>query len=104
MNRTVNKSKKRTLIHVQGGVSNTIEIGSMKILYIGTLPLHPGGTAIVGYQLVLGFARQGNSVCALAPTTPETLEKTHAFDFAHPEVRIIRFEMRHYELHPFFPY
>lgn len=76
----------------------------MKILYIGTLPLHPGGTAIVGYQLLIGFAREGHSVRALAPITPETQKGAAAFDGSYPEISIQRFMMPHFELHPYFPY
>ncbi len=41
--------------------------GSLDILYIGTLPPYPGGAAISCSQLLVGLARLGHRVRALAP-------------------------------------
>ena len=71
---------------------------------MGTLPPHQGGSAIVGYQLLSGFARAGHLVRALAPVTPETERQGKAFDASYPEINIRRFLMPHFELPPHFPY
>jgi len=38
----------------------------LNILYVGTLPPHPGGSAISGYQLLGCLARLGHAVRSLA--------------------------------------
>jgi len=76
----------------------------LNILYVGTLPPHPGGSAIVGYQLLDGFTRLGHIVRALAPVTPETQARAMAFDAAHSRPVITRFEIPHFEMPPHFPY
>ena len=76
----------------------------LNILYVGTLPPHPGGSAIVGYQLLDGFTRLGHIVRALAPVTPETRARAVAFDVAHSRPVITRFEIPHFEMPPHFPY
>jgi glycosyltransferase involved in cell wall biosynthesis len=76
----------------------------LRILYVGTLPPHPGGSAIVGAQLLAGFARLGHAVRALAPVTPGTRPRAAMFDTAHPEIDITRFVLPHFEIPPHFPY
>ena len=63
----------------------------LDILYIGTLPPHAGGSAIVGYQLLVGLARAGHSIRAIAPITSETLAAGDRFSGCHPEIRISRY-------------
>jgi glycosyltransferase involved in cell wall biosynthesis len=76
----------------------------LNILYVGTLPPHPGGSAIVGGQLLEGFTRRGHAVRALAPVTPATRSRAAAFDAAHREIAITRFAIPHFEIPPCFPY
>jgi hypothetical protein len=45
----------------------------MNVLYVGTLPPHPGGTAVFGEYLLAGLSALGHSVRAVAPTTQEAL-------------------------------
>lgn len=45
----------------------------MRIAYAGTLPPHPGGSAMVGADLVAGLARRGHAVTAIAPATAAAL-------------------------------
>lgn len=47
----------------------------MKIAYAGTLPPHPGGSAMVGIALLDGLARRGHQISAIAPITAEALER-----------------------------
>jgi glycosyltransferase involved in cell wall biosynthesis len=44
----------------------------MKILFVGTLPPHPGGTAEVGLQVLNGLARLGHECRAIASITEQT--------------------------------
>jgi len=76
----------------------------LKILYIGTLPPHPGGSGISGYQLLGGFAGLGHTVRALAPVTPATQNLGRKFDSAHASINVTRFEVPHFEIPPYFPY
>jgi glycosyltransferase involved in cell wall biosynthesis len=68
----------------------------LNILYAGTLPPHPGGSAISASQLLIGIARSGHRVRAIAPITAEsTLEAAH-FDGAHPELEVVRYQLEQY--------
>jgi glycosyltransferase involved in cell wall biosynthesis len=72
----------------------------MNILYAGTLPPHPGGSATVGAQLLAGFARRGHRVRALAPITADTLRSGDRFAAAHPAVGVTRFLVPYFENSP----
>lgn len=43
----------------------------MRIVYAGTLPPHPGGSAVLGGDLLAGLARRGHAITAVAPITVE---------------------------------
>lgn len=64
------------------------------------LPPHPGGTAIVGFQLLVGFAKLGHSVRALAPITAEALGSGVAFAAAHPKLGISRYVIPYLDSSP----
>lgn len=76
---------------------------SLNILYVGTLPPHPGGSAVSGSQLLVGFARSGHTVRALAPITPEALRPGDVFALAHPEIAVTRFLVPYFETEPNIP-
>lgn len=65
--------------------------GYLDILYAGTLPPHNGGSAIVGYQLLVGLAGVGHGIRAIAPITSETLAAGDKFSRCHPQIRISSF-------------
>jgi glycosyltransferase involved in cell wall biosynthesis len=69
----------------------------LDILYVGTLPPHPGGSAIVGAQVVVGLARLGHSVRALAPITSQVLHSGDPFAARHPEIGVERYEVPYFE-------
>lgn len=69
----------------------------MRILYVGTLPPHPGGAAISCTQILEGLAMRGHSITAVAPVTPETLEGATAFDRGHPDLAVIRYTVQFYD-------
>jgi glycosyltransferase involved in cell wall biosynthesis len=75
----------------------------VNILYAGTLPPHPGGTAILGGQLLSGFAELRHSVRALAPITIEALSRGDVFAAAHPDLRVSRYLMPYFNSSPDIP-
>jgi glycosyltransferase involved in cell wall biosynthesis len=72
----------------------------LNVLYAGTLPPHPGGTAIVGAQLVVGLARAGHRVRALAPITAAALRGGARFAALHPEVPVEHYLVSAFESSP----
>jgi L-malate glycosyltransferase len=75
----------------------------MNILYIGTLPPHPGGSAIVAYQLLAGLAERGHRIDAIAPATPAAIAAGDRFAAAHPEIHVVRFLVPYFESSPDLP-
>jgi glycosyltransferase involved in cell wall biosynthesis len=69
----------------------------LSILYVGTLPPHPGGSAISCAQLLIGFARSGHTVRALAPITADALRPGDRFAARHPEIGVTRFLLPYFE-------
>ncbi len=68
-----------------------------KVLYIGPLPPHQGGSAIVAYQMLAGLATLGHVVTAIAPITKDTVHQGSRFAARHPEIAIHRFEVPYYD-------
>src|ERR1700674_4427365 len=66
---------------------------SLDVLFIGSLPPHNGGSAIVDYQLVVGLARVGHQIRALAPATREVVDHGDEFASTHREVEVHRFQL-----------
>src|SRR3990170_986052 len=58
---------------------------SLRILYLGLLPPHPGGAPISCAELLAGFAGQGLRVRALAPVTPDTWDEGEALARGDPQ-------------------
>jgi glycosyltransferase involved in cell wall biosynthesis len=75
----------------------------LNILYVGTLPPHPGGSAISGAVLIEAFASAGHHVRALATMTAETRGTRDVFAESHPDVPVSRFQVSHFEISPFTP-
>ncbi len=69
----------------------------MRILYVGTIPPHTGGSAIVAAQLLEGFAARGHRVRALAPITHEELADGDAFSREFPQIAVTRFLVPYFE-------
>jgi len=70
----------------------------MKIAYAGTLPPHPGGSAILGGALLSGLARRGHEVAAIAPITAAALEQGDAL--AHASFDVTRYLIPDFESAP----
>ena len=49
------------------GATHTPTAGQpeLDVVYVGTLPPHPGGSAISGFQIIAGLARNGIRVRAV---------------------------------------
>lgn len=63
----------------------------LKILYVGHLPPHRGGSAYSCGGLLAGFAARGHAVRALGPITPEAASDGDAFAESHPTLHVSRF-------------
>ena len=72
----------------------------MKVVYVGTLPPHPGGSAMVGGDLVRGLAAMGHEVRALAPFTAAARRSGDRFAEQNPAVEVRRFLMPYFESAP----
>jgi glycosyltransferase involved in cell wall biosynthesis len=70
----------------------------LKILYVGTLPPHPGGTAIACSQILLGLASLGHRVRSIAPITPEALESGDSFAIAAPQLQVNRYTVPYFDI------
>jgi glycosyltransferase involved in cell wall biosynthesis len=68
------------------------------ILYIGTLPPHPGGTAVSAFQLLLALSRRGHAVRCLSPVTPGARLSALRFDSEHPTLSVSRYEISRFDL------
>lgn len=61
------------------------------VLYVGTLPPHPGGSALSGAGLLAGLSARGHAIRALAPIVAEPPRSGDAFAAAHPGIPVTRF-------------
>jgi glycosyltransferase involved in cell wall biosynthesis len=76
---------------------------SLRILYVGTLPPHQGGSAITGAQLLAGLATLGHEVEAISPTTEKGLRSGDRFaEGSHP-MEVARFAMPYLRVSPDIP-
>jgi glycosyltransferase involved in cell wall biosynthesis len=70
----------------------------LRILYVGTLPPHPGGTAVACSQILLGLASLGHSVRSIAPITPEALDSGDSFAIAAPHLGVHRYTVPYFDV------
>ena len=68
-------------------------IGQLRVLYVGTLPPHQGGSALVGAQVLSGLAALGHRVEAIAPIAGSGLRSGDAFAAREPGIEVHRFPM-----------
>jgi glycosyltransferase involved in cell wall biosynthesis len=76
---------------------------SLRILYIGTLPPHQGGSAITASQLLIGLADMGHQIEAIAPITQDGLRTGDRFAERNPSVKVLRFTMPYLRVSPDVP-
>ena len=62
----------------------------LDILYAGTLPPPPGGSAVSAGQLLGAFRNRGHSVRALSPATEAQLIDGDPFAACEPEIEVKR--------------
>ncbi len=65
----------------------------LNLLYVGTLPPHPGGSAIVASYLLPGFLREGHRIRALAPLPANIAGTGDDFAAAHPRISVTQYPM-----------
>ena len=72
----------------------------MKILYIGTLPPHNGGSAVLAYELLKGLAKRGHKINAISPITKKALEAGDKFAKENKYISIKRYLVSYFENSP----
>lgn len=72
----------------------------MKVLYVGTLPPHNGGSAVLGYELLKGLARRGHKVKAISPITEKALAQGDKFASENKYITITRYLVPFFENSP----
>jgi len=75
----------------------------LKLLYVGTLPPHPGGSAVSCSQLLAGFAEMNYAVRAIAPITPQAYRSGDPFAERHREIEVSRIPVPYFETAPYVP-
>lgn len=70
----------------------------LNLLYLGTLPPHPGGSAMVGSALLAALSERGHRVRALSPAAPEALREGDRFAARHPRIQVRRYEVPYAEV------
>ncbi len=73
-----------------------------KILYVGTLPPHPGGSAISNFDILNRLCDLGYSITALSPTTAAT-RSASVYASGHANLRIVYIEIPFYDSNPYEP-
>ncbi len=76
---------------------------NLSILFVGTIPPHPGGSAIANSHLLIGCAKLGHKVRALAPITAEALQTRDVFAAGHSDIRVTRYMVPSFESFPNIP-
>ena len=76
---------------------------SYNIIFIGTLPPHPGGSAISCFQLLLALAERGHSIRSIAPITKKHLEQENDIAIFYPELSMTRYIVPHFNVTPNIP-
>ena len=50
-----------------------------KLIWVGVLPPHQGGSAVSAFQMLVGLARAGHAIRSLTPITPEAVSTGERF-------------------------
>ena len=75
-------------------------MSKVNVIYVGTLPPHPGGSALSGVQLAGALARDGHRVRAVGPITRGTRLEADRLAAEYPAIEFHRFEVPDYEIQP----
>ena len=73
----------------------------MRILWIGRLPPHPGGSGISLSEIVSEVTKAGNQTRVIAPITEETKAAGEQFAASHTGLEIERYLMPEYDVAPY---
>jgi glycosyltransferase involved in cell wall biosynthesis len=72
----------------------------LRILYVGTLPPHHGGSAIMASQVLVGLAAIGHEIEAIAPITEPALRSGDRFAARNQALTVSRFTMPYLDTSP----
>ena len=72
----------------------------LNILYVGTLPPHPGGAAISCAELLGGFVSRGHRVRALVPFAPSASHNADEWAAGEPQIEVTRFTVPYFHTDP----
>lgn len=75
----------------------------LNILYVGTLPPHPGGAAIANSQLLARLSKLGHRVRSLVPIPSGELPTGTAFARLYQELSVTTFPIPHFHIDPNVP-
>ena len=73
-------------------------VAPLKVLFVGQLPPHPGGSAISVGQLLARLARLHCRIHAVAPITAAALGDSDTFAAAHPALQLTRYEVPYFDV------
>lgn len=76
---------------------------ALRVFYVGTLPPHQGGSAIMAAQLLRGLVGLGHDVEAIAPITEQALRGGDPLAGVNPGWRTARFTMPYLDISPVAP-
>jgi glycosyltransferase involved in cell wall biosynthesis len=68
-----------------------------RLVFVGTLPPHPGGSAVSAFQLLVALARLDYSIRTLAPVTPGTRDQAALWDTRYQQLHVRRYVQRRYD-------
>jgi glycosyltransferase involved in cell wall biosynthesis len=72
----------------------------LRILYVGTLPPHQGGSALTSYQLLEGLVSLGHKVEAVAPITEGALRSGDPLGRGRHGIEVARFVLPYLDISP----
>jgi glycosyltransferase involved in cell wall biosynthesis len=71
-----------------------------RILYVGTLPPHQGGSALTSFQLLEGLAGLGHRIEAIAPITEDALRSGDRLAGGDHGIEVARFVLPYLDISP----
>ena len=74
---------------------------ALDVIFVGTLPPHPGGSAVSCAEFLPILASMGHRIRAITPTAP--LRASGQDPFRHPAIPVVTFDMPFYYMEPNVP-
>jgi glycosyltransferase involved in cell wall biosynthesis len=72
----------------------------LRIVYVGTLPPHQGGSALTSFQLLEGLAGLDHKIEAIAPITGEALRRGDPLAEGDHGIEVVRFVLPYLDISP----